>query len=129
MTTVSEACEAEGVDDHSEGEVTGEEEETCVEVESDSNGKLELFDISELHFYCRLFNLIASLTELYAMPQLMDNAKELEGWLSQASDGLVLACISSFGEASSDGAETTIMNEIHINTSCNPMTYTLQMLV
>jgi len=78
-----------------------------------------LTNTSELHFYSRLFNLAASLTELYATPQSMDNAKELEGWLSQASDGLVLACISSLGEAPLENAEATIPNEVRIRPSTN----------
>ena len=81
-----------------EGEDYDGAEETSETIEEEEDYKdctLELENPNEIRQYHKLYNLAASLTEFYASPKLTEKAKEIESWLSNASDGLVLACIPS----------------------------------
>ena len=55
-----------------------------------------------------------SLIHLYALPDWMERVKQIEAWLSSASDGLVLGCVSFSASNSNTRQKAMIYTDIEL---------------
>ena len=117
--------EPEEGDDNMDKDMCSEEaEDSCVQdseqIQTDTVckvSKLKLDTLDEITLYEQLRKVCVDLTGLYAMPEWTEQASEIKQWCLQASDGLVLGCMSSVTtNITEENAGAVVLNGIQLKT-------------